>query len=65
MIKVDDVAYARVNVDTIPDKDGWCFCTPWSPQEDVDKGLVSPLESQYQIFAQVFKEIPNESADRA
>ena len=50
-LKVDDVAYTRVRIDTDPGEDGWCFMTPENHPDDVAKGHV---EGQWADGAQFF-----------
>lgn len=49
--EVGSVAYARVRVDTHPDIDGWCFCTPFNHPDDLIKGDVNEAS---QFFGQAF-----------
>lgn len=51
-----DVAYVKVRIDTKPDKDSWCFCTPYNHPDDVATGKVDEeCDSSSQLFGQVFK----------
>jgi len=59
-LKVGDVAYTRVRIDTDPGEDGWCFMTPENHPDDVARGLV---ERQWEDSSQFFgKAIPSPNA---
>lgn len=51
----DKIGFAKVRIDTTPDKDGWCFCTPANHPDDVQRGLVQGGEwnEAAQMYAQV------------
>jgi hypothetical protein len=50
-----DIAYAYVHVDSTPDKDGWCYCSPFNHPDDIKQGLCSDGPNDiYQFFGQVF-----------
>ncbi|WP_420961137.1 hypothetical protein [Brucella sp. IR073] len=54
-VAVDGVGYAMVQVNTPPDVNGWCLCTPFNHPEDVAKGHVEgELAVGSQFFGQVF-----------
>lgn len=54
-----DVGLTVVRIDTTPNADGWCFCTPRHHPDDIRKGLV---DEEWQSSAQMFaKVIPFEA----
>lgn len=57
LMQVDDIGYARVRIDTPPNKYGWCFCTPTRHPEDIERGL-EPFDDSSQIHAQVVPRPP-------
>lgn len=48
-----ETGWTQVRIDTDPDPDGWCFCTPASHPDDVKRGLKEEWDAQSQFFAKV------------
>ena len=47
------IGYTKVRIDTTPDKDGWCFCTPFNHPEDIERFGHTKFNEEYQIFTQI------------
>lgn len=57
-VPVAGTAYTLVRVDTTPDAEGWCFCTPASHPSDVERGLKEEFDETQQILARVVNAPP-------
>lgn len=63
-LKVGDVGYVRVRVDTPPNA-GWCFVSPESHPADVARGRVTEWNDQSQFFGGLASPVPPAPAQEA
>lgn len=52
-IEAEGVGWARVRIDTPPDADGWCFCTPSNHPKDVENLAYPEWDDSAQFYGQV------------
>jgi hypothetical protein len=58
MSETEEFGWVRVRIDTTPDADGWCACTPANHPDDVKRFGASEWNESSQFFGKVEKADP-------